>query len=97
MSKALAETPDQVNDAKALIAKQSYKLVDDERSVLGIVKASSVLCIFSGLSPRLLVSEPTSSRGFCSWLRIPFPLQTAITPKKLEDDSETSSRKWSSS
>jgi len=97
MSKALAETPDQVDDAKALIAKQPCKLVDGERSVLGIIRASSVLCQFSGLPPRLLVSDATSSRGFCSWLRIHFPLQAAITPKKLEDDPETPSRRRSSS
>ena len=81
MFEALAETPDQVYDIKALVVEQSYKPVGGETSVLGIVRASSVLCQFSGLLPWLFVFDTTSSRGFRSWLRIHFPLQAAITPR----------------
>jgi len=49
MSKALGETPEQVevitksfyNNFKALIAKQLYKLVDDKRSALEIISSWS--------------------------------------------------------
>jgi len=46
---ARVSIPEEVDNARALIAKQSCRPVSGERSIAGIVGALSVLCRFSGL------------------------------------------------
>ena len=73
MLKALADTSDQVDDitqffydnTKALIAKQSYKLVGGEKSALDIVRDVFRVVPIQWVATQV-VSEASSSLGLCS-------------------------------
>ena len=71
--KALAETPEQVDaitkffyeNTKALIAKESYKLVGNKQSALDIVRDVFRVVPIQWVATQV-VSDATSSHGFCS-------------------------------